>query len=33
MTSAINWVKEHRRELMAAFAALAVIVLIIGLCL
>ncbi len=31
--NAANWIQEHRRELMAAFAVLAVIVLIIGLCL
>lgn len=33
MDEKLNWVKEHRRQLMAAFAVLAVIVLIIGLCL
>ena len=33
MNNATYWIKEHRRELMAAFAALAVVVLIIGLCL
>ena len=33
MANAINWAKEHRRELMAAFAALAVAVLVVGLCL
>lgn len=33
MANAIDWAKEHNRELMAAFAALAVIVLAIGLCL
>lgn len=33
MADAINWAKEHNRELMAAFAALAVVVLVIGLCL
>ena len=33
MANAIDWAKEHNRGLMAAFAALAVIVLIIGLCL
>lgn len=33
MDEKLNWVKEHRRQLMAGFAVLAVIVLIIGLCL
>lgn len=31
--NAKDWVQEHRRQLMAAFAVVAVIVLIIGLCL
>lgn len=33
MANAIDWAKEHNRGFMAAFAALAVIVLISGLCL
>ncbi len=33
MANAIDWAKEHNRELMAAFAALAVAVLVVGLCL
>ena len=33
MNNAKDWVQEHRRQLMAAFAVVAVIVLIVGLCL
>lgn len=33
MEAKIEWIKNHRRELMAGFAVLAVIILIIGLCL
>lgn len=33
MEAKMEWIQEHRRQLMAGFAALAVIALIIGLCL
>lgn len=33
MESKMEWIKDHRRQLMAGFAALAVLILIIGLCL